>query len=312
MAEALVPLTDASGEASGHMLIQSCEPLASRKGYRVLDGSSRLGKAVTEALKQHPEIVDASLVRIVSNSGQSVSLSALAKASSGVGSRGFVAKSGRISENVRLVKPSSVGNAAKVIAPGLLLAGATVALDMVAQQQQTALLNEIRDLVKVLRDDQLRDYEHALQAAGETLEDAAARVLDHADFGAELGLDSAVHEVKKAYQRAKSLVGDLEAGRAALDANKRSKLGQMEKQFPGIDSVGGQFWRDVQYVRTACVLQGRALALQVMASDSRNGDQDLHRSAALLQRRMDDLVELENRLGDFLAWLADRKLRLNE
>jgi hypothetical protein len=263
---------------------------------RVLQSAAPLAKAVTEALEQAGRS-GSNLVRIVSNAGEAVPFDSLAKAAGG-GARGFIRGSnGGIREGVKLIPVGKLS----VVAPRMLAASATLALDVIATQQQMAMLTEIRKVVLTMRAAEQQKRRAQVSAAAEALDDAAAQLVDGGVVGPETGLDTAIFATRTIYGEAAQVLDGLNAQRSSLQGQRHS-YARLREAFDGIALDGGQFWDDLAFVRAALALRRRATLLQSFAAE-RAQESDYVMYLQRLQRRLAETDALVIRVDEFEEWL---------
>jgi hypothetical protein len=263
---------------------------------RVLQPAAPLAKAVTEALEQAGR-TGSSLVRVTSNAGEAVPFDQLAKAAGG-GARAFTrGTDGAIRNNVKLVPTGKIS----MSAPRLLASGATVALDIIAQQQQMAMLNEIRKVVLTMRAAELQKRRAQVFAAAEALDDAAAQLVDGGAVGPETGLDAAIFATRTIYGEAAQVLDGLNAQRSGLEGQRHS-YARLREAFDGIALDGGLFWDELAFVRAALALRRRATLLQSFAAE-RAQESDYVTYLQRLQGRLAESDAAVSRVGEFEEWL---------
>jgi hypothetical protein len=202
---------------------------------------------------------DPSLVRVIGNDGSAVAFSQLTRAVGGPGgARGYIHGAQGVKSQVRLLRPSAMKS---VLTPALGFAAITVALDMIAQQQQLALLEDIKKVVGTIRKQQLQSARSSLRAANDLLTKACAKVYDKGILGPENGVDSAIFAATTAFFDGQETLGRFESVKMRIGTGaKVTRLEDALKDaaLDGIDEAIEQ----LAYLRFAVMVHQRSVLLQ--------------------------------------------------
>lgn len=201
---------------------------------------------------------------------------------------------------------AAAGTALTVAAPLILMAVALGA-SAYADHQRQAAIQRITELLEDLRDDRLELERSELDGCRDAIDKATAILLDQGKIGASLGLDSAVHAISTATERAGRRLGKWEA---ALDAlgDGRIDVADLEAAFDGVTTEGGRFRAHLELAALAIALKRRVNVLQAVEAgqgDAGNPFENFVRSLNADQRRVD---ELEARVAEVLLRLSSLEL----
>ncbi|MGB6040351.1 MAG: hypothetical protein WBG39_10940 [Gordonia sp. (in: high G+C Gram-positive bacteria)] len=203
---------------------------------------------------------------------------------------------------------AAAGGALTVAAPLVLMAVAVAASAYADQQRQKAIEN-ITALLEKLHVDRLEAERSELDGCRDAIDKATTLLLDHGKVGASLGLDSAVHAISAATQRAVTRVTRWESALDALAGNQVD-VAELEVAFPGLtDDGGGEFRAHLELAALAIALKRRVVVLQgveVGQSDVDNPFESFTRSLRDDQRQ---IADLEGRLEIVLRRLSVLELR---
>lgn len=201
----------------------------------------------------------------------------------------------------------AAGGAITVAAPLILMAVAVGASAYADQQRQRAI-EQIAELLEKLHDDKLEHERNELDGCRDAIDKATAMLLDRGKVGASLGLDSAVHAISTATEKAARRVQKWEEALGGLSDN-RIDVTDLEAAFTGIAEEGGEFRTHLELAALAIALKRRVVVLQgVEAGQSDPGKSFEHfvRSLKADHQRID---ELERRIGAVLLRLSALELR---
>jgi hypothetical protein len=201
----------------------------------------------------------------------------------------------------------AAGGAITVAAPLVLMAIA-VGASAYADQQRHKAIEHIADLLEKLHDDKLEQERSELDGCRDAIDKATALLLDRGKVGASLGLDSAVHAISTATEKAARRVQKWEAALGAIVDN-RIEVSDLEAAFPGISEEGGEFRTHLELAALAIALKRRVVVLQGVEagqSDPDNPFENFVRSLKVDHQRID---ELEARVDNVLLRLSALELR---
>lgn len=203
---------------------------------------------------------------------------------------------------------ASAGTAIIVAAPLVLMAVAVGASAYADHERQRAIEN-ITELLEKLHDEKLEAERSELDGCRDAIDKATALLLDRGKPGASLGLDSAVHAISTASQRADARVKKWEAALGAVLEDGHVDVAELDAAFPGISEDGGEFRAHLEMAALAIALKRRVIILQgVEASqgDQDNPFQNFVQSLRTDQRRIN---ELEGRIHNVLRRLSELEVR---
>ncbi|CAN5546310.1 hypothetical protein BH11ACT8_BH11ACT8_08650 [soil metagenome] len=203
---------------------------------------------------------------------------------------------------------AAAGTAMTVAAPLVLMAIAVGASAYADHERQKAIDN-ITELLEKLHDDRLESERSELDGCRDAIDKATALLLDRGKVGASLGLDSAVHAISTATQRAHSRLQKWEAGLGAVLEDDHVDLAELESMFPGVASDRGEFRVHLELAALAVALKRRVIVLQGVEAgqgDQTNPFEHFARSLRDDQQRID---ELEAGIESVLRRLSAIELR---
>lgn len=203
---------------------------------------------------------------------------------------------------------AAAGTAMTVAAPLILMAVAVGASAYADHERQKAIDN-ITELLEKLHDDRLESERSELDGCRDAIDKATALLLDRGTVGASLGLDSAVHAISIATQRAHARVTKWETGLAVVLEDDHVDVAELEATFPGITSDGGEFRAHLEMAALAVALKRRVIVLQGVEAGQgaeSNPFENFVRSLRDDQQRINDL---EQRIANLLRRLSAIELR---
>lgn len=201
----------------------------------------------------------------------------------------------------------AAGTAMTVAAPLVLMAVAVGASAYADNQRQQAIDN-IAQMLQTLQDDKLEHERNELDGCRDAIDKATGLLLDRGRVGASLGLDSAVHAISTAAEKAARRVQKWEAALDGFGA-ERVDASDLKEAFPGIGEAGGEFRTHVELAALAVALKRRVVVLQGVEagqSEPDNPFENFIRSLQIDQQRID---ELEARINTVLLRLSALELR---
>lgn len=205
---------------------------------------------------------------------------------------------------------AAAGGVITVAAPLILMAVA-VGASAYADQQRRNAIEHIADLLEQLNDDKLEQERSELDGCRDAIDKATALLLDRGKVGASLGLDSAVHAISTATEKAARRVEKWEDALGAIVDN-RIEVSDLEPAFPGITEEGGKFRTHIELAALAIALKRRVVVLQGVEagqSDPDNPFENFVRSLRVDHQRID---ELEARLDNVLLRLSTLELQTSK
>lgn len=203
---------------------------------------------------------------------------------------------------------AAAGTALTVAAPLVLMAVAVGASAYADQQRQKAIEN-ITGLLEKLHDDKLEAERSELDGCRDAIDKATTLLLDRGKVGSSLGLDSAVHAISTATQRAETRVRKWQAALDAIREDGHVDVAELEEAFPGVTGDGGEFRAHLEMAALAIALKRRVIVLQGVEagqSDQDNPFENFVRSLRDDQQRINDL---EGRIQGILGQLSALELR---
>ena len=211
---------------------------------------------------------------------------------------------------------TATGTAAGTVAAGatitvaapLVLMAIAVAASAYADHQRQKAIEHIEDLLEKLNDDKLDQERSELDGCRDAIDKATALLLDRGKVGASLGLDSAVHAISTATEKAARRVQKWEDALGAIVDN-RVEVSDLQAAFPGITEDGGEFRTHLELAALAIALKRRVVVLQGVEagqSDPENPFENFVRSLKIDHQRID---ELEARVDHVLLRLSALELQ---
>lgn len=203
---------------------------------------------------------------------------------------------------------AAAGTAMTVAAPLVLMAVAVGASAYADHERQRAIEN-ITELLEKLHDDKLEAERSELDGCRDAIDKATALLLDRGKVGASLGLDSAVHAISIATQRARTRVKKWEAGLDAVLADDHVDVTELEAAFPGIASDAGEFRAHLEMAALAVSLKRRVIVLQGVEAGQGDPDNSFENFARSLREDDQQINEIKVRIENVLQRLSAIELR---
>ena len=203
---------------------------------------------------------------------------------------------------------AAAGTAMTVAAPLVLMAVAVGASAYADHERQKAIEN-ITELLEKLHDDNLESERSELDGCRDAIDKATALLLDRGKVGASLGLDSAVHAISVATQRAHTRVKKWEAGLDAVLADDHVDITELQTTFPGIASDGGEFRAHLEMAALAVALKRRVIVLQGVEAGQGDQDNPFENFVRSLREDQQRINDLEGRIENVLRRLSAIELR---
>lgn len=202
---------------------------------------------------------------------------------------------------------AAAGTAMTVAAPLVLMAVA-VGVSAYADRERQRAIENITELLEKLHDDKLEAERSELDGCRDAIDKATALLLDRGKVGSSLGLDSAVHAISTASQRAETRVAKWEGALDAILEDDRADVAELEAAFPGIVANGGEFRAHLEMAALTIALKRRVIVLQGVEagqSDDGNPFENFVQSLRADQQRVN---VLEGRIENVLRRLSALEL----
>jgi hypothetical protein len=206
------------------------------------------------------------------------------------------------------VGTAAAGTAMTVAVPLVLMAVAVGASAYADHERQRAIEN-ITELLEKLHDDKLESERSELEGCRDAIDKATALLLDRGKVGVSLGLDSAVHAISIATQRAQTRVKKWEAGLDVVFEDDHVDLTELEAAFPGIAIGGGEFRAHLEMATLAVSLKRRVIVLQGVEAGQGDQENSFENFARSLREDQQRINELEGRIENVLRQLSAIELR---
>lgn len=203
---------------------------------------------------------------------------------------------------------AAAGTAMTVAAPLVLMAVAVGASAYADHERQRAIEN-ITELLEKLHDDKLESERSELDGCRDAIDKATTLLLDRGKVGASLGLDSAVHAISIATQRAQTRVKKWEAGLDAVLEDGHVDVTELEAAFPGVASDGGEFRAHLEMAALAVSLKRRVIVLQGVEAGQGDQENSFENFARSLREDQQRISDLESRIENVLRRLSAIELR---
>lgn len=200
------------------------------------------------------------------------------------------------------------GTALTVAAPLVLMAVAVSASAYADHERQKALEN-ITELLEKLHDEKLESERSELDGCRDAIDKATALLLDRGKIGSSLGLDSAVHAISTASQRAITRVKKWEAALDAVLEDDHVDVAELEAAFSGITEDGGEFRAHLEMAALAIALKRRVIVLQGVEAGQGDQDNPFENFVQSLRTDQQRINDLEGRVQNVLWRLSALELR---
>jgi len=149
------------------------------------------------------------------------------------------------------------------LAAPLVLMAVAAGFSAYADYRQQQATEHISELLEKLHEHRLADERNALNGCRDAIEAATAVLLDRGQVGDALGLGPAVYAIDKALAAAKERLTSWQANLAKF-SGRPVEIAPLERAFPGLLKVGGEFHAHVELARLAITLKQRVLILQAV------------------------------------------------
>lgn len=134
-------------------------------------------------------------------------------------------------------------------------------------------------------------------------------LLDRGKIGSSLGLDSAVHAISTASQRAITRVKKWEAALDAVLEDDHVDVAELEAAFSGITEDGGEFRAHLEMAALAIALKRRVIVLQGVEAGQGDHDNPFENFVQSLRTDQQRINDLEGRIQNVLWRLSALELR---
>ncbi|MFI6432871.1 hypothetical protein [Rhodococcus oryzae] len=202
---------------------------------------------------------------------------------------------------------AAAGGALTVAVPLVLMAVAVGASAYADHERQKAIEN-ITALLEKLHVDKLESERSELDGCRDAIDKATTLLLDRGKIGASLGLDSAVHAISTATQKAEHRVKKWEAALDAVVGNQVD-VAELEAAFPGVTTDGGEFRAHLELAALAIALKRRVVVLQGVEVGQSNEDNPFENFVRSLRDDQRRIADLEGRVENVLRRLSALELR---
>lgn len=203
---------------------------------------------------------------------------------------------------------AAAGTAMTVAAPLVLMAVAVGASAYADHERQKAIEN-ITELLEKLHDDKLEAERSELDGCRDAIDKATALLLDRGKVGSSLGLDSAVHAISTASQRAETRVKKWEPALDSVLEDDHVDVAELDAAFPGISEEGGEFRAHLEMAALAIALKRRVIVLQGVEAGQSDQDNPFENFVQSLRADQQRINELEARIENVLRRLSSLELR---
>lgn len=222
-----------------------------------------------------------------------------------VGSKQVVGHGAYVPAGGTAVGAGATAAAAPALAPVLLVAGITAALELAAAAEQRRQLEAITAITAAVREEQVRQQIAGLEAAARSLELAAGSILDVGFVPKSLGIDSAADTVGREWQRSSRKLQEWRDALAKLGDS--ASIDGLAEALPGFFLPdGGEFWRELAIYRLTHALHLRATLLAAAEAAAHNPEHAypafqnrLHDHAGVLEEARDSLRAFVNDLASY-------------
>lgn len=188
----------------------------------------------------------------------------------------------------------AVGAGALTLAAPLVLMAVAAGYSAYTDHKRDKALERITGLLEKLHEDKLDEERSRLEGCKDSIEKATAVLLDRGEPGVSLGLDTSVHEINVAIERAHRRLHSWQEALAKIRGPV--EVGVLEKSFPGVTSKdGGEFRAHLEHAKLAIALKRRVLVLQAVEHAQLEGADHPFRAF------IETLKETERRVNDLEA-----------
>ncbi|UKO89784.1 hypothetical protein [Rhodococcus erythropolis] len=202
---------------------------------------------------------------------------------------------------------AAAGGTLTVAVPLVLMAVAVGASAYADRERQKAIEN-VTELLEKLHLDKLESERSELDGCRDAIDKATTLLLDRGKVGASLGLDSAVHAISIATQKAEHRVKKWEAALDAVVGN-HVDAAELEEAFPGVTGDGGEFRAHLELAALAIALKRRVVVLQGVEVGQSNEDNPFENFVRSLRDDQQRIAVLEGRVENVLRRLSALELR---
>lgn len=196
---------------------------------------------------------------------------------------------------------------ALTVAAPLVLMAVAVGVSAHADHQRQKAIERITGLLEQLQDDKLEEERISLDACSDTIISATSVLLDDGEPGLSLGLDSATHDITKAFAATRRRLTRWEAALNAFDGPVA--LDELTKSFPGINEEGSRFRAHLEIARVAIALKRRVLVLQAVDHAQKNPNNPFKNFIGKLHNDEQSVNELESGINSVLLRLSALELK---
>lgn len=226
-----------------------------------------------------------------------------------VGSKQVVGHGAYVPAGGTAVGAGATAAAAPALAPVLLVAGITAALEFAAAAEQRRQLEAITKITAAVREEQVRQQIAGLEAAARSLELAAGSVVDVGFVPKALGIDSAADTVGREWQRSSRKLQEWRDALAKL--GESATVDSLAEAFPGFMLPdGGEFWRELAIYRMTHALHLRATLLAAAEAAAHSPENAYPAFQNRLQVHARELEEGRDSLRAFVSDLASCEIRV--
>ncbi|MEU4788398.1 hypothetical protein ACFWRG_09380 [Micromonospora tulbaghiae] len=221
---------------------------------------------------------------------------------------GKAAATGAVGGSAATAGVAVAGSTALTVAAPLVLMALAVGMSANADHKRQQAVARITELLEQLHEQKLDDERNELDGCRDTIDKAAAILLDQGKLGVSLGLDSAVHAINKALAAADRRLTRWQSALDKLPDGKAVEIGTLTKAFPGADGDGGTFRAHLELAALAIALKQRVIVLQAVEHaqiDPANLYENFARVLKTDQQRLD---KLESGIADVLERLSALEL----
>jgi nucleotide-binding universal stress UspA family protein len=206
---------------------------------------------------------------------------------------------------VPVAKTAAVGAAgvgALTVAAPLILLAVAAGVSAHAENQRQKALEQITKLLEKLDRHNLDTERDELDGSRDAIDKATAVLLDRGRPGATLGLDTAVGDINKAIAATRRRLKLWQTALNGLPA--KIEQSRLQKDFPGIYTLGGEFRTHLQLAGLAIALKRRVLVLQAVEHAQSDGTNPFKAFTEALKEDGARIDELENDISEVLRSLS--------